>query len=532
MKNIQMFFRIIIITAIVLTLCSLTAFAEESTISSAASLDLADGSIVITQADGVTTFTQGETVIHTTAGSGIIRQSTVSTGNTISLESGDVTLTVSDLNVSASTSPISMAKSTQLKLILLNNNALYVSYDHDCIDVPASAELTIQGPGTITAIADADGSGIGSHIGSCGTINILSGTVTAKVDSSRSGGSGIGGNSAIISISGGTVTAIGGANAAGIKGDSIIISDGTIIAKGGDYSEFCAGLQGSSITINGGSIEATGRDYGGGISGNTITINGGEITAKGDYWGAGIGGINCTILISGGSVTATGGTRGAGIGGREGCAGGTITISGGTITATSSGGAGIGGGYKDHGGIITISGGTIVATSVTGAGIGGGSDGYGGGAVMGGTVSISHADVTAAGYDCAIGDCESITIDKSAVVNLSHSYSWGSDCQEQIKIKTHPVDSAALVGNRAKFTVDAYGYSGLSYQWQTWDEELWSWVDLEGQTSPIGMSLPLSTETDVSNYRCVVTNGWGNTAYSEDSASKAIILAFTRNRQI
>ena len=184
----------------------------------------------------------------------------------------------------------------------------------------------------------------------------------------------------------------------------LILADGfTLTVTGSNNS---AGVQistGNSLTIYGqtngtGTLQAQGGANGAGIGGNSnqsggaILINSGTVHATGGIDGAGIGGgkggAGGTIQINGGILTATGGDGpvideygrklggGAGIGGGYQGAGGTITISGGTVNAISGqtdvcAGAGIGGGYGRDGGRITISGGIVTARSTQeGAGIG------------------------------------------------------------------------------------------------------------------------------------------------------------------
>ncbi len=433
------------------------SYAADSPITnSAANLDLANGSITISDGgNGVTVFSQGETEIRTTAGAGIIRQtdSATATTNYISVLSGTVALTISDLNIlPASASPISVAEGACLTLTLLGENVLevqYSSYDYNKagIYVPSGAELIIRGSGSLTATGGNRSAGIGGG----GTITINGGTVTARGSGLAAGiGGGDGGNGGTITISGGTVTAIGREYGAGIgggnngNGGTITISGGTVTATGGINGAGIGGGDcgnGGEITIIVGTVTATGGKYGAGIGGGcygdggiitiydgkviatgshagigggfggdggTITINGGAVTATGSNNSAGIGGGDDgkgtdggTITINGGTVTATGGGLAAGIGGGNNGNGGTITISGGTVTAIGgSNGAGIGGGNKGNGGTITISGGTVTATGGSnGAGIGGGDGGDGG------TITIAGGNVTATGgkYGAGIG---------------------------------------------------------------------------------------------------------------------------------
>ncbi len=467
--------------------------AFEPTTTSAANLDLVNGSITIWEnAKGVTGFIQGETEIRTTAGAGIVRQSdnTTATKNSISINRGNVSLTVSDLNVAPdSASPISVENGASLTLTLLGENILTAPNEKPGIRVFQDAELVIRGTGFLEATGGwyAAGIGGGQH-GGTGSVSIENGSVTAT---GGWYGPGIGGayyeGGGIITISGGTVTATAG-------------GDGTSNYIGG------AGIGGIR-----------------GSDGGIITITGGTVYAIG-------------------SKTGLGSNTGAGIGGGYGGDGGVITITGGTVYATGGcDSAGIGGGRYGSGGIITISGGTVTATSIYrgaydfeaglgyGAGIGGGVGG------TGGVVKISNANVTASGSIWAIGSggvnaynefgCTSIDIEDDATVNLAYDLTNGyGQCLEKITVNKQPFDAVAHIGNRAKFSLDAYGYSGLSYQWQVSSDNI-TWVDIEGQTLATA-SIPLSDANNGHYYRCKLTNGWGNVIYSE--SAQAHVLAFTK----
>ncbi len=491
---------------------------EEDVISSAASLDLAAGSVMITQADGVTTFQQGTTVIRTTAGEGIIRQtnSTTATANRIHVKSGTVALTIVDLNVAPTfDSAIMVYEGAELTLTLVGESTFRSAEGYAGIE--AVSLLTIQGQGSLAVTGGEYGTGV------YGTKLV---------------------------IAGGTVTATGGDWRAGISGEEIVITGGTVTATGGIHGAGIGSSWDKTITISGGTVTAIGGSNGAGIGGGNeerggvITINGGTVIATGTYGGAGIGGGNYgyggTITINGGTVTAAGGDSGAGIGSGFGGYGGTVEISGGTVTATGgeSGGAGIGGGCAHSwgggtGGTVTISGGTVTAVGGgCAAGIGGGEAYNGNTGGNGGSVAISNAEVTAKGYYYAIGGgalgneygCDSITIDDSAAVELSYSHYRGENCLEKIIINRQSLDSAALLGNKAVFSVDAYGHSGLSYQWRVWDGSVWS--ALEGRTAASGESLPLTGENQSWGYDCKLTNGWGNVIYTD--TVQAFVLAFTQ----
>ena len=245
---------------------------------------------------------------------------------------GNNHITITDLNIQSTHnhpasgfSPLHFA-GTNNTLVLTGTNTISSGQTSSspgygaAVGVPATADLTIQGSGSLTVQGGWSGADIGG---------------------------GWGGSGGTITISGqAQVTALGGTNAAGI---------------GGGYSG-----AGGTISINDqAQVTATGGNnaaaIGGGNSGAggmiTISCNA-TVTATGGNWGAGIGGgaggNGGTISISDqAQVTATGGTNAAGIGGgSSGGNGGTITINGqtqvtatgGFNSATDSAGAGIGGG--------------------------------------------------------------------------------------------------------------------------------------------------------------------------------------------
>lgn len=112
-----------------------------------------------------------------------------------------------------------------------------------------------------------------------------------------------------------------------IQGDGS--SAGTLRAEGNKSGEINhAGIRGGSITVKGGTVIAKGEYGAAGIGGDagrstndnfSISIEGGTVEADGGWGGAGIGsanqaGGNVNISISGGTVKAVGGQGSAGIG--------------------------------------------------------------------------------------------------------------------------------------------------------------------------------------------------------------------------
>ena len=212
-----------------------SAIAElfDPTTSDTPQFDLVNGSITISRnIKGVMVFTQGDTVWRTAGSSAIVRQSSTAapTANTITVESGEASLMIVDLNIESVAPPIAVSEGAKLTLNLLGSSTLKASDSAAGISIPEGAELTIQGSGAVTATGGRYG-GIGGRYGSTVTIN--SGTVTATGSGTFAAG---------INGSGGTVT----------------INGGTVTATGGDYG--AAGINGSdgTVTINGGTVTASG----------------------------------------------------------------------------------------------------------------------------------------------------------------------------------------------------------------------------------------------------------------------------------
>ncbi len=170
----------------------------------------------------------------------------------------DVTLTISDINVTSSVDAALRADSGNLTLILDGDNYLTsAATDYEALS-KTSSDNTLK----ITSI-DGD--------------NSTTGSLTAT-----------GGNYG---------AGIGGGN--GSAGANIEIAGGTITAKSENYGAGIGGGRegsGSNITISGGVVSALsgyGAGIGGGLrgSGSDITISGGVVSASGSS-GAGIGGVD------------------------------------------------------------------------------------------------------------------------------------------------------------------------------------------------------------------------------------------------
>ena len=147
------------------------------------------------------------------------------------------------------------------------NNVKGYSSDYPGIYVPRYKTLTILGTGSLTAIGNGCGAGIGGRSDAySGNIVIEGGTITATGGLAAAGIGGGYGYCGNITISGGTVTATGGDKAAGIGTGSdgtcgsITISGGTVTAPGGDEAAgIGSGWYGScgNITITEGVTSVT-----------------------------------------------------------------------------------------------------------------------------------------------------------------------------------------------------------------------------------------------------------------------------------
>ena len=241
--------------------------------------------------------------------------------------------------------------------LTLTGDSFIDTYNRPAVGVMTATTLTINGTGSLTAVAHYDYSAAigGGNYNGVGTIIIDGGTINATGSYAAAGiGGGYNNVGGAILINGGVVTAHGGENAAGI---------------GSGYFGSAA-----CVTINGGTVNATGGECGAGIGSgengsiDNVTINGGTVTALGgSFNGAGIGsgyfGSVSLISITGGTITAGHGEGGAGVGsGPEGEAT-KISISGGVISTSCGNGynVAIGGGQYANVPAIEITGGLIYA---------------------------------------------------------------------------------------------------------------------------------------------------------------------------
>ncbi|MFR3366627.1 MAG: hypothetical protein ACLTR4_05260 [Gallintestinimicrobium sp.] len=266
----------------------------------AANWYLEDGSVTVNADNSGQTVTQGGTSTPDEAPVITQRESSVETGNTITInaaENATANVTISDVNINTSDAAVSTSGKGNVNIELDGTNTLKSGVNHAGLEKNSDGN---QGKLTIT-------------------------------DENENG--------KLIATGGNGAAGIGGGLYAG--GNDITIIGGEITATGGECG---AGIGGGFYT-----------------GGNDITIAGGKVTATGGDYGAGIGGGNqgngSNITITDGEVAATGGTNGAGIGGGLRKNGEKITVSGDATLKVQGGptdtwdgaGAGIGNGGSHNG---------------------------------------------------------------------------------------------------------------------------------------------------------------------------------------
>ena len=275
--------------------------AEEKT------LDLAGGSITITETKYVQ---NGQETPY--SGAYRIKQSGGQTTNTITVQSGDIAMTLENVNMAEGAGkmpPIADESGAHLTLTLTGENTLTTASHGvsaaDAIRVPEGARLTVKGEGKLTAETQG-GACIGVSTGKSGTIRIEGGVIEAT---NRDGAAIGGGYSAVagpIYICSGQVTVHGYGNTAAIGGgglnkagaELIEISGGTVYAQahGGASTAIGAGASGpfGTIRITGGQVTAVagyGNAMGSGMYSETdtaegkIELLGGTLTTKGTVGG-------------------------------------------------------------------------------------------------------------------------------------------------------------------------------------------------------------------------------------------------------
>ena len=102
--------------------------------------------------------------------------------------------------------------------------------------------------------------------------------------------------------------------------------------------------------------------------------------------------------------------------------------------------------------------------------------------------------------------------------NTATSNAATLDAYTALAITTHPADATAAIGTAPTFSVVATG-EGLTYQWQECKVG-GSWTDLTGCTGS-AQKVTASTARDGAQYRCVVTDAYGNTVTSNAATMDA-----------
>ena len=269
--------------------------AEEKT------LDLAEGSITVT---GTKYVQNGQETPY--RGAYRIKQSGGQTTNTITVQSGEIAMTLENVNMAEGadkTPPIAVESGAHLTLTLAGENALTTTSQwHGAVDavrVPEGARLTVKGEGKLTAETQG-GACIGISKGKSGTIRIEGGVIEATNRDGSAIGGGWGAAAGPIYITGGQITAHGYGNTAAIggggngmgKAELVEISGGTVYAEAHGRASTAIGAGNTSpfgtIRITGGDVTAVASDryaVGSNSAEGKIELLGGTLTTKGTVGG-------------------------------------------------------------------------------------------------------------------------------------------------------------------------------------------------------------------------------------------------------
>ena len=274
-----------------------------------------------------------------------------------------------------------------LTIQLVGENS--VTHRDTCVasyGIIAEADLTIQGDGSLTAVAG-EAKDCSYGITSNHRITVLSGTVNAAGSKSEKASAGFFATTGL-SIEGGSVTAAGGESNLSrglyVHGGDLTVKDGAVTASGGPGREseglFCFA---GDLTVSGGTVTATGGpssdtsygiyDFGVlSITGGTVETTGGTMTATDETTNGvsmGIFDYEGGILISGGTLKTVGSTAIPTENGDRACSQGmqcdcAITVSGGQVTAQSGSGLDSTGIFTETD--LTVSGGRVTVQSGSG----------------------------------------------------------------------------------------------------------------------------------------------------------------------
>ena len=100
------------------------------------------------------------------------------------------------------------------------------------------------------------------------------------------------------------------------------------------------------------------------------------------------------------------------------------------------------------------------------------------------------------------------TYGNTAVTNVVHI-----DPAPALAITAQPTDKTAAVGTQVTMSVGASGTGTLSYQWQYRSRSAGSWTNASGKTAD--WVLTVYAVHYGFDFRCVVTDTYGNTAISD-----------------
>ena len=250
---------------------------EAGSNTSAVTLNIADGSIKITD----TGYTQGEaeteTAWDTSNSSHELTISGTSTANQIIVEGGNPVITLKDLTMS--NVGVAIDLKADAKICLQGNNTLNPKINYPGIFIAQSKTLIVaeESTGTLTITTNSNTAGIGTSNGrngykAGGTVEINGGTITLKrggrtFNNGSSLGAGYGGSMEKVAINGGMVTLqenITGTNAFyAIRAKEIEVTGGAVYGTtyGGGYGDtsYTVNVTGGNINSFSGEVEGRTR---------------------------------------------------------------------------------------------------------------------------------------------------------------------------------------------------------------------------------------------------------------------------------
>lgn len=266
------------------------------------------GEVAYTEDSGFTLKSSGGYTVsgtwngHLTASAGNYHHViTVPSGVTANVTLDSVTIDVHDTDYAGA---FLVAAGGKVNFNLLGTSTLASGHSCDGLQVPETAEVTLDGSGKLMATGGINGAGFGGGFGGDGgTIKISGGMVTATGNSGGAGIGGDGGDGGTITISGGTVKATGINSGAGIGGGDCfnqIIGGGT--GSGGTVS---ISGQGTSVTATGdGGYDVGSGNNSGSDSGSLSVTDGATLEMKNK--GTNVSNPiyqNCTIIDKNGNRT-------------------------------------------------------------------------------------------------------------------------------------------------------------------------------------------------------------------------------------